>query len=126
MYLADVYGTDDSWYPKDTKRRALVNQKLFFDACILFPRLRNVTVCGICSWFLIEYLAYLESREMQKEKWNIIRASFLCLEYIYTICYPDQAIKRYFQIKICESVPTKYNYYTINRKIIRNTSSPLN
>ncbi|KAJ8732162.1 hypothetical protein PYW08_014892 [Mythimna loreyi] len=42
-YLADVYGKDDSWYPKEVKKRALVNQKLFFDTAILFPRLRNVT-----------------------------------------------------------------------------------
>ncbi|XP_026729937.1 glutathione S-transferase 1-like [Trichoplusia ni] len=43
MYLADAYGMDESWYPKNNKKRALVNQKLFFDTAILFPRLRNVT-----------------------------------------------------------------------------------
>ncbi|CAH0627255.1 unnamed protein product [Chrysodeixis includens] len=43
MYLADCYGTDESWYPKNSKKRALVNQKLFFDNAILFPRLRHVT-----------------------------------------------------------------------------------
>ncbi|XP_050557506.1 uncharacterized protein LOC118261723 [Spodoptera frugiperda] len=42
-YLADTYGKDESWYPKDVKKRALVNQKLFFDTAIIFPRLRNIT-----------------------------------------------------------------------------------
>ena len=44
MYLADAYGTDEAWYPKDHKIRALVNQKLFFDTTVLFPRLKNITV----------------------------------------------------------------------------------
>ncbi|XP_060800924.1 glutathione S-transferase 1-like [Amyelois transitella] len=43
MYLADAYGKDDSLYPKDVKKRALVNSKLFFNAATLFTRLRNVT-----------------------------------------------------------------------------------
>uniref|UniRef100_A0A0K8TV08 Glutathione-S-transferase n=1 Tax=Epiphyas postvittana TaxID=65032 RepID=A0A0K8TV08_EPIPO len=43
MYLADVYGKQDSLYPKDLKQRALVNQKMFFNSSILFPRLRNIT-----------------------------------------------------------------------------------
>nr|XP_049702781.1 glutathione S-transferase 1 isoform X2 [Helicoverpa armigera]XP_049702782.1 glutathione S-transferase 1 isoform X3 [Helicoverpa armigera] len=42
-YLADTYGKDDSWYPKDTKKRALVDQKLFFDSAILYARGRNIT-----------------------------------------------------------------------------------
>ncbi|KAI8428544.1 hypothetical protein MSG28_007312, partial [Choristoneura fumiferana] len=44
MYLADVYGKQDSLYPKDLKQRALVNQKMFFNSSILFPRLRNITM----------------------------------------------------------------------------------
>ncbi|KAF9417862.1 hypothetical protein HW555_005159 [Spodoptera exigua] len=42
-FLADTYGKDDSWYPKDVKKRAYVNQKLFFDTGVIFPRLRNIT-----------------------------------------------------------------------------------
>lgn len=30
-YLADKYGKDDALYPKDPQKRALVNQRLFFD-----------------------------------------------------------------------------------------------
>nr|UYI58574.1 glutathione S-transferase 3 [Grapholita molesta] len=42
-YLADVYGKDDSFYPKDPKKRVLVDQKLFFESSILFPRMRNIS-----------------------------------------------------------------------------------
>nr|ASN63945.1 glutathione S-transferase epsilon 14 [Spodoptera exigua] len=42
-YLADTYGKDESWYPKDVKKRALVNQKLFFNTAVIYRRLRNIT-----------------------------------------------------------------------------------
>nr|ABX84142.1 glutathione S-transferase [Helicoverpa assulta]ADP76648.1 glutathione S-transferase E1 [Helicoverpa assulta] len=42
-YLADTYRKVDSWYPKDIKKRALVDQKLFFDSAILYTRGRNIT-----------------------------------------------------------------------------------
>ncbi|CAH0699822.1 unnamed protein product [Spodoptera exigua] len=42
-YLADTCGKDDSWYPKNIKKRALVNQKLIFDAVIICPRARRIT-----------------------------------------------------------------------------------
>jgi len=38
MYLADKYGKDDKMYPKDPKKRALVNQRLFFDMSVLYDR----------------------------------------------------------------------------------------
>ncbi|XP_028162861.1 glutathione S-transferase 1-like [Ostrinia nubilalis] len=43
IYLAEVYGKDSSFYPKDVKQRALINQKLFFDDGVLFAKLRNIT-----------------------------------------------------------------------------------
>ncbi|PZC85275.1 glutathione S-transferase 1-like [Helicoverpa armigera] len=58
MYLADTYGTDDSWYPKDTKQRALVNQKLFFNTAVLFPKLKNIT-----------YALVTERKQTQSKKW---------------------------------------------------------
>ena len=41
-YLADKYAKDDSLYPKDAKKRALVNQYLYFDTGVFFSALKNV------------------------------------------------------------------------------------
>ena len=35
-YLAEQYGKNDSLYPKDPKARAVINQRLYFDACTLY------------------------------------------------------------------------------------------
>lgn len=43
-YLIDKYGKDDQLYPKDLQLRAKCNQRLFFNADTLFPRLRDCTV----------------------------------------------------------------------------------
>lgn len=43
-YLIDKYANTDSLYPKDLFLRAKVNQRLFFDAAVLFPRLRNISI----------------------------------------------------------------------------------
>ncbi|XP_050343100.1 glutathione S-transferase 1-like [Nymphalis io] len=45
-YLTEKYGKDDSLYPKDLKKRALVDQKLFFDT-LLFFRVRSITYSAI-------------------------------------------------------------------------------
>lgn len=37
-YLVDQYGDDDSLYPKDVKKRAVVNQRLYFDMGTLYQR----------------------------------------------------------------------------------------
>jgi len=36
QYLASAYGKDDSFYPKCVKKRAMVDQRLFFDASSLY------------------------------------------------------------------------------------------
>ncbi|XP_062556849.1 glutathione S-transferase 1-like [Armigeres subalbatus] len=38
IYLVEQYGKDDSLYPKDPAKRAKVNERMFFDACILYHR----------------------------------------------------------------------------------------
>ncbi|XP_066999668.2 glutathione S-transferase 1 [Anabrus simplex] len=42
-YLTNKYSKDDKLYPKDPKKRAVVDQRLYFAATVLFPRLRNIT-----------------------------------------------------------------------------------
>ncbi|XP_055591429.1 glutathione S-transferase 1 isoform X2 [Uranotaenia lowii] len=37
-YLAEKYGKDDSLYPKDPQKRAVVNQRLYFDQGTLYQR----------------------------------------------------------------------------------------
>ncbi|XP_050679349.1 glutathione S-transferase 1-like [Leptidea sinapis] len=39
-YLVTKYGKDDSLYPTDAKKRAIIDQRLHFDTGILFPALR--------------------------------------------------------------------------------------
>uniref|UniRef100_A0A2H1VR98 SFRICE020235.2 n=1 Tax=Spodoptera frugiperda TaxID=7108 RepID=A0A2H1VR98_SPOFR len=58
-YLSDTYAKDDSWYPKDVKKRALVNEKLFFNAFVVFSRLRVVTV-----YYLLE-----KGRKAIEQEW---------------------------------------------------------
>ncbi|XP_053692074.1 glutathione S-transferase 1-like [Sabethes cyaneus] len=38
IYLVDQYGQNDNLYPKDPAKRAKVNERMFFDACILYHR----------------------------------------------------------------------------------------
>ncbi|XP_023951507.1 glutathione S-transferase 1 [Bicyclus anynana] len=45
-YITDKYGKDDSLYPKDLKKRALVDQKLYFDT-LLFNRMKNISFPAI-------------------------------------------------------------------------------
>jgi glutathione S-transferase len=45
-YLVDQYGKEDSLYPKDPKKRAIVNQRLYFDIGTVHPVLREYAVSG--------------------------------------------------------------------------------
>ncbi|XP_073978516.1 glutathione S-transferase 1-like [Rhodnius prolixus] len=47
IYLADEYAKDDSYYPKDNKERAIVNQRLFFDLGSLAVRFIETYVVPI-------------------------------------------------------------------------------
>ncbi|XP_039758458.1 glutathione S-transferase 1-like [Pararge aegeria] len=44
LYLFDKYATAEHWhlYPTDKRKRATINQRLFFDCGVLFQRLRSV------------------------------------------------------------------------------------
>lgn len=43
-YLVGKYGKDDSLYPRDLHKRAIIDQRLHFDSGILFPRLGAIVV----------------------------------------------------------------------------------
>lgn len=52
-YLVGKYASDDTLYPKEPKKRALVDQRLHFDSGILFPRVHNLVVSTDISGCLI-------------------------------------------------------------------------
>ncbi|XP_017000359.2 uncharacterized protein [Drosophila takahashii] len=41
VYLIEQYGKDDSLYPKDPKKQAVINQRLYFDMGSMYPSLAN-------------------------------------------------------------------------------------
>jgi len=41
VYLIEQYGKDDSLYPKDVKKQAVINQRLYFDMGSMYPSLAN-------------------------------------------------------------------------------------
>lgn len=43
-YLVDKYAQSDDLYPKDLVKRAKLEQRLYFDASVLFMPLRNISV----------------------------------------------------------------------------------
>lgn len=55
-YLVDKYGKTDKLYPKDLKRRALVDQRLYFDASNLYVKIRNICVSIFILFFEAMYL----------------------------------------------------------------------
>lgn len=69
-YLCDKYGTNDSLYPKDLVKRALVNSRLYFDAGHLLCRLR----------FLFEPILYHKSTDLPQEKIEYMRSQWEIME----------------------------------------------
>ncbi|XP_065339779.1 glutathione S-transferase 1-like [Cloeon dipterum] len=57
-YLVSKFAKDDSLYPKDPQKRAVVDQRLHFDSGVLFPRLRDITFP----------LLFLKCKEIPEEK----------------------------------------------------------
>ncbi|XP_044762688.1 glutathione S-transferase 1-like [Coccinella septempunctata] len=69
-YLVEKYGEDDNLYPKDSSRRALVDQKLTFDAETLFPRIN-----AIISSIVIE-----NEKEISTDKISAITEAYKLLD----------------------------------------------
>ncbi|XP_059478221.1 glutathione S-transferase 1-like [Neocloeon triangulifer] len=69
-YLVNKYGKDDSLYPKDPQKRAIVDQRLHFDTGILFTRLRDITFP----------LLFLKCKEIPEDKKQRARDAYAFLE----------------------------------------------
>jgi hypothetical protein len=52
-YLVEKYAKEDSLYPKDPKKRAVVNQMLYFDATTMYQRILNYYVSNVQKLFKI-------------------------------------------------------------------------
>jgi hypothetical protein len=52
-YLVEQYAKDDSLYPKDPKKRAVVNHKLYFNTTTLYQRFLNYYVSKMKVLFKI-------------------------------------------------------------------------
>ncbi|KAG5679576.1 hypothetical protein PVAND_009136 [Polypedilum vanderplanki] len=71
QYLVETRGSSDSHlYPKDPKERALVNQRLYFDAGTLYPRVRAIAYPVL----------FLGEKKISDEKRNHILDAFTYME----------------------------------------------
>lgn len=69
-YLSEKYGKNDSLYPKDLGKRALVDARLHFDSLFLFGRIRT----------LFEPVLYDKCPELSADKIEFIQRSWPLME----------------------------------------------
>lgn len=56
IYFMEKYATDDTLYPKDLKRRAMIHQRFHFDSAVVWPVALQiiVTVVFFKDYFLMK------------------------------------------------------------------------
>lgn len=69
MYLFNKYGKDDSLYPKDAQKRAIVDQMLCFDMGTLFQRFAAYYVRkekNSQNFFLLNFFKFISIQQFKK------------------------------------------------------------
>ncbi|KAL5287380.1 GstE2.2 family protein [Megaselia abdita] len=69
-FLVDKFAKDDSLYPKDPLKRALCDQRMYFDSGILFPVMRAITF----------QLFFEINGNIPKAKYDAVKSGFEFLE----------------------------------------------
>ncbi|KAH0820124.1 hypothetical protein GEV33_002665 [Tenebrio molitor] len=69
-YLVEKYGKDDSLYPKDLRKRAIINQRLHFENGILFPY----------TMAIIRPIIYEGEKTVPRDKADKVREAYSFLE----------------------------------------------
>lgn len=64
IYLTEKnYPNGHSLYPVDAKKRGIVNQRIFFDSTVLFPRIR--AICVSCIFFDSFYFHCMKRKQFE-------------------------------------------------------------
>merc|ERR1712008_167944 len=110
-YLANQYGKDDSYYPKDPKIRAKVDHLLYFDIGTLFGRFSNIVypvmrgevkeITPVKLESIYEAIGWLEGF-LEGQKWavgnHITVADFSLITSIQTLELSKANVKKYKNI----------------------------
>lgn len=88
-YLVGKYGKDDSLYPKNISKRALIDQRLHFDSGILFSYIRQTIVSTLAylTWLKSIYISNFKTpllfygeKEIPTEKLKEIQEAYNIME----------------------------------------------
>nr|WEU54062.1 glutathione s-transferase delta-1 [Protohermes costalis] len=97
-YLVKVYGKNDTLYSNDVKKRAVIDQRLYFDCGTLYPRIRAIcypilflnekTIPDERKTSLNEALSFLD-KFLEQSKWvageNLTIADISCVASVSSI-----------------------------------------
>lgn len=121
IYLVEKHAKDDSLYPKDFKKKSKVNERLFYVASYIFPRLHQIFVpvafgreCEIAKPKIDEMLRGYETIENFLSGHDYLAGSTMTLPDLYLSCcmeFLDQLIP-----VDAEKFPKFVSWLTLMRK----------